>query len=53
MQTFLPYPDFAATADPALHRSHRAALTRKDPRHYRRHFGDLPYVWPVSGRRAQ
>ncbi|RIL06091.1 MAG: cytoplasmic protein [Proteobacteria bacterium] len=36
----------------ALHRSHRSALVRKDPRWYRRHFPDvppdLPYVWPVS-----
>lgn len=37
--------------DPALHRSHRAALLRKDPGHYRPWFGpdhpdDLPYVWP-------
>jgi hypothetical protein len=35
----------------SLHRSHRSALVRKDPAHYRRHFprvpDDLPYVWPV------
>jgi hypothetical protein len=34
-----------------LHRSHRSALLRKDPEHYRNHFDDvaddLPYVWPV------
>jgi len=33
-----------------LHRSHRSALVRKDPDHYRPLFGDvpddLPYVWP-------
>lgn len=33
-----------------LHRSHRAALVRKDPAHYGRVFPDvdpdLPYVWP-------
>jgi len=38
--------------DPALHRSHRSALVRKDPDHYRPLFpdvpDDLPYVWPVS-----
>ena len=36
----------------ALHRSHRAALIRKDPEHYGALFGptdpDLPYVWPQS-----
>lgn len=35
----------------ALHRSHRSALLRKDPEHYRPLFGDEPddldYVWPV------
>lgn len=35
----------------ALHRSHQAALLRKDPAHYGRLFGsvdpDLPYVWPA------
>ena len=40
--------------DPAFHRSHRSALVRKDPRHYRPLFpgvpDDLPYVWPVSDR---
>ncbi|WP_299445066.1 MSMEG_6728 family protein [uncultured Phycicoccus sp.] len=37
--------------DDALHRSHRSALVRKDPEHYRPLFpdvaDDLPYVWPV------
>lgn len=37
--------------DEGLHRSHRSALVRKDPTHYRRYFpdvpNDLPYVWPV------
>lgn len=37
--------------DPAFHRSHRSALVRKDPAHYRPLFpgvpDDLPYVWPV------
>ncbi|MFW5471152.1 MSMEG_6728 family protein [Knoellia sp. CPCC 206435] len=36
--------------DEALHLSHRSALVRKDPDHYRPIFGDvpddLPYVWP-------
>lgn len=40
--------------DPALHRSHRSALLRKDPAHYGAAFGadardlpdDLAYVWP-------
>ncbi len=40
--------------DPAFHRSHQAALVRKDPGHYRRFFpdapDDLPYVWPASDR---
>lgn len=35
----------------AVHLSHRSALVRKDPAHYRPHFpdvpDDLPYVWPV------
>ena len=35
---------------PALHVSHRSALVRKDPGHYRRYFpdvpDDLPYLWP-------
>ncbi len=47
--------------DEAVHRSHRSALVRKDPAHYRDHFpdvpDDLPYQWPVrveprSDRRA-
>lgn len=37
--------------DEALHRSHRSALVRKDPDHYRPLFpdvpADLPYVWPI------
>ncbi|UMG93483.1 MSMEG_6728 family protein [Nocardioides sp. TF02-7] len=37
--------------DEELHRSHRSALVRKDPDHYRPLFPDvpdhLPYVWPV------
>ena len=37
--------------DEDLHRSHRSALLRKDPAHYRPLFpddpDDLPYVWPV------
>jgi hypothetical protein len=37
-----------------LHRSHRSALLRKDPDHYRKMFtdvpDDLPYVWPDSDR---
>lgn len=40
--------------DEAFHRSHRSALVRKDPEHYRRAFPDvppdLPYVWPASDR---
>ncbi len=40
--------------DPDFHRSHRSALLRKDPDHYRRFFtgvaDDLPYVWPGSDR---
>jgi Pyrimidine dimer DNA glycosylase len=40
--------------DVAFHRSHRSALVRKDPAHYRPHFpdvpDDLPYVWPASDR---
>jgi hypothetical protein len=36
--------------DEALHLSHRSALVRKEPEHYRPIFGDvpddLPYVWP-------
>ncbi|SDQ18767.1 MSMEG_6728 family protein [Quadrisphaera sp. DSM 44207] len=38
--------------DGALHLSHRSALVRKDPAHYRPLFGDvpedLPYVWPPA-----
>ena len=37
--------------DDELHRSHRSALVRKDPDHYRPLFSDvpddLPYLWPV------
>jgi hypothetical protein len=37
--------------DEELHRSHRSALLRKDPEHYRSAFPDVPedlaYVWPV------
>lgn len=37
--------------DPDFHRSHRSALVRKDPAHYRPLFpdvrDDLDYVWPV------
>jgi hypothetical protein len=37
--------------DAEFHLSHRSALVRKDPEHYRRMFpdvpDDLPYVWPV------
>ncbi|MFF0865022.1 MSMEG_6728 family protein [Nonomuraea sp. NPDC050227] len=40
--------------DDAFHLSHRSALLRKDPDHYRPLFGDEPddleYVWPASGR---
>jgi hypothetical protein len=35
----------------AVHRSHQSALVRKDPKHYRPLFPDVPddlaYVWPV------
>lgn len=38
--------------DPALHRSHRSALVRKDPAFYGPRFPgvppDLPYVWPAG-----
>lgn len=38
--------------DEALHVSHRSALLRKDPEHYRRFFptepDDLEYVWPEA-----
>ncbi|WP_433827530.1 MSMEG_6728 family protein [Actinoplanes sp. CA-015351] len=41
--------------DDPLHESHRSALLRKDPAHYRPLFGptlpdDLPYVWPPATR---
>ncbi|MEV6904326.1 MSMEG_6728 family protein [Amycolatopsis sp. NPDC051372] len=40
--------------DEELHRSHRSALVRKEPGHYRWRFpdvpADLPYVWPRSDR---
>lgn len=40
--------------EPEFHRSHQAALVRKDPGHYRRRFpdvpDDLPYLWPASDR---
>jgi Pyrimidine dimer DNA glycosylase len=40
--------------DRDFHRSHQAALVRKDPEFYRRFFpdvpDDLPYVWPGSDR---
>ncbi|MFI8255223.1 MSMEG_6728 family protein [Streptomyces filamentosus] len=42
--------------NPAFHRSHRSALVRKDPAHYRGRFpdvpDDLPYVWPSSDRKG-
>ena len=42
--------------DEELHRSHRSALVRKDPDHYRPLFAevpdDLPYVWPVRSEAA-
>ncbi len=42
--------------DHAFHLSHRSALVRKDPAHYRELFpdvpDDLPYVWPASDRAA-
>jgi len=41
----------------AFHRSHRSALVRKDPGHYRGLFPDVPddleYVWPVRSERAE
>jgi len=42
--------------DPDFHRSHRSALLRKAPDHYRPLFGgeepdDLDYIWPPSDRR--
>lgn len=37
----------------AVHASHRSALLRKNPEHYRMRFtdvpDDLPYVWPTPG----
>ena len=54
-----PYAELAAAGalpgwlfDDALLLSHRSALVRKDPDHYRPLFGDevppdLPYLWPV------
>lgn len=42
--------------DEALHLSHRSALVRKDPDHYRPLFpdapDDLPYLWPVRSEAA-
>jgi hypothetical protein len=42
--------------DEDLHRSHRSALVRKDPEHYRPLFpdvpDDLPYLWPVRSAAA-
>jgi hypothetical protein len=42
--------------DEELHRSHRSALVRKDPDHYRTLFSDVPddlaYVWPVRSEAA-
>ena len=44
-----PLPPWWGLSD--LHLSHRSALLRKDPEHYRPLFGDVPddleYVWPV------
>lgn len=38
--------------DTALHLSHQSNLVRKDPKHYRKYFPDVPddleYVWPVD-----
>ncbi|MEU1088081.1 MSMEG_6728 family protein [Streptomyces sp. NPDC005892] len=43
--------------DEGFHLSHRSALVRKDPDHYRPLFpgvpDDLPYVWPPSDRGAE
>ena len=40
-----------------LHRSHQSNLVRKDARHYRRWFAnvpdDLPYVWPAGTAEAR
>ncbi|OKJ88917.1 MSMEG_6728 family protein [Amycolatopsis sp. CB00013] len=45
-------PPWLGDAD--FHRSHRSALVRKEPGHYRASFpdvpDDLPYVWPASDR---
>ncbi|KZB88715.1 MSMEG_6728 family protein [Amycolatopsis regifaucium] len=45
-------PPWLGDAD--FHLSHRSALVRKDPEHYRPRFpdvpDDLPYVWPASDR---
>lgn len=42
--------------DEELHRSHRSALVRKDPDHYRPLFPDVPadlsYVWPIRSAAA-
>ena len=38
--------------DPAVHASHRSALVRKQPDHYREQFPDadpeIPYTWPAA-----
>lgn len=60
MQTFLPYPDFARSAqcldrqrlgNNAFHLSHRSNLIRKLPSHYGPLWpnvpDNLPYIWPV------
>jgi pyrimidine dimer DNA glycosylase len=58
IRTIRTQPELATTGalpawlgDEALHLSHRSALLRKDPEHYRPLFpdipDDLPYVWPV------
>ncbi|MFE7383331.1 MSMEG_6728 family protein [Streptomyces zhihengii] len=48
-------PPWLGSAD--FHRSHRSALVRKDPAHYRERFpdvpDDLPYVWPSSDRATE
>jgi hypothetical protein len=49
-------PPWLGDAD--FHRSHRAALVRKEPEHYSAHFDDvgdgvgIDYVWPVTPRRG-
>jgi pyrimidine dimer DNA glycosylase len=61
LETPRTQPELASAAelppwlgDPAFHRTHRSALLRKDPAHYRPIFGDvpddLPYIWPASDR---